>query len=217
MLSQNVEEYLEAIYKLAQHGAPAGIPALAERLGVSSVSANEMVRRLERDGLVTYAPYKGVTLTAEGEARALNVLRRHRLWERFLVDMLDMPLDEAHQTACDLEHVSSPGLIDRLEQFLGKPSTCPHGHLVPSAAGEMASRSGCPLYTLAAGNQATILAVPEDDPGVLTYLSGLGLRPGMSIVVESIAPFGGPMMVRVGGAAVALGQNLAMRILVSRD
>lgn len=216
-MSQNVEEYLEAIYKLAQDGAPAGIPALAERLGISPVSANEMIRRLERDGLVAYAPYKGVTLTPEGEARALNVLRRHRLWERFLVDMLDMPWDEAHQAACDLEHVSSPGLIDRLERFLGEPGTCPHGHLVPSATGEMASRSGCTLSALADGDPATILAVPEEDPGVLTYLSSLGLRPGTSIVVESVAPFDGPMMIRVGDRAVALGQNLAMRILVSRD
>lgn len=216
-MSQNVEEYLEAIYKLAQGGAPAGIPALAERLGVSSVSANEMVRRLERDGLAFYTPYKGVTLTAEGEARALNVLRRHRLWERFLVDMLGMPWEEAHQAACDLEHVSSPNLIDRLEWFLGEPQTCPHGHLVPSATGEMASRGGRPLSTLAVGDLATILEVPEEKPGMLTYLSDLGLRPGISVRVESVAPFDGPMMIRVGDTAIALGQNLAIRVLVSKD
>lgn len=216
-MSQNAEEYLEAIYKLAQAGVPAGIPALAERLGVSSVSANEMVHRLERDGLVAYAPYKGVTLTAEGEARALNVLRRHRLWERFLVDMLGMPWEEAHQAACDLEHVSSPGLIDRLERFLGEPETCPHGHLIPSTMGEMPSRGGYPLSILAAGDLATILEVPEEEPGMLTYLSSLGLRPGISVRVESVAPFDGPMTIRVGDTSVALGQNLAMRILVSKD
>lgn len=215
-MSQNVEEYLEAIYRLAQDGAPAGIPALAERLGVSSVSANEMVRRLERDGLVAYAPYKGVTLTADGEARALNILRRHRLWERFLVDMLGMPWEEAHEAACGLEHVSSPSLIDRLERFLGEPDTCPHGHAVPNAAGQIVARGGRPLSELGPGDGGTILQVPEDEPGVLTYLSELGLRPGIAFIVEAIAPFEGPVMVRVGDTVLALGRNLAARILVER-
>ncbi len=216
MISQSVEEYLEAIYKLAEDGAPAGIPALAERLGVSSVSANEMVRRLERDGLVTYAPYKGVTLTAEGEARALNILRRHRLWERFLVDVLAMPWEEAHEAACGLEHVSSPSLIDRLERFLGEPDTCPHGHAVPTATGQIAARNGHPLSDLAEGDEAVVVQVPEEEPGVLTYLSGLGLRPGTAVVVEAIAPFEGPLTLRVGEAVLALGRNLASRILVER-
>jgi len=216
MMSQNAEEYLEAIYKLIQDGAPAAIPALAERLGVSSVSANEMVRRLERDGLVAYAPYKGVTLTAEGEARALNVLRRHRLWERFLVDVLAMPWEEAHEAACGLEHVSSASLIDRLERFLGEPDTCPHGHVVPTAAGQVPHRSGLPLANLAPGDHAVILQVPEEEPGVLTYLSELGLRPGTPVVVEEIAPFDGPLTLRVGEALLALGRNLASRILVDR-
>lgn len=216
MLSRNVEEYLEAICKLAQDGAPAGIPALAERLGVSTVAANEMVRRLERDGLVAYAPYKGVTLTAEGEARALDILRRHRLWERFLVDVLGMPWEEAHGTACGLEHVSSPSLIDRLEQFLGAPGTCPHGHLVPTAAGHIAARDGHRLSELGAGDGGIILQVPEEEPGLLTYLSELGLRPGTAFVVEAIAPFEGPVLVRVGDSVQALGRNLATRILVER-
>lgn len=216
MLSRNVEEYLEAICKLAQDGAPAGIPALAERLGVSTVAANEMVRRLERDGLVAYAPYKGVTLTAEGEARALDILRRHRLWERFLVDVLAMPWEEAHETACGLEHVSSPSLIDRLEQFLGAPDTCPHGHSVPTAAGHIATHNGHPLSELGAGDGGIILQVPEEEPGLLTYLSELGLRPGTAFVVEAIAPFEGPVLVRVGDSVQALGRNLAARILVER-
>ncbi len=215
-MSQNVEEYLEAIYKLAEGDVPVGIPALAERLSISPVSANEMIRRLVREGLVVYVPYKGVTLTPEGEARALSILRRHRLWERFLVDMLGMPWEEAHEAACGLEHVSSPSLIDRLERFLGEPGTCPHGHAVPTAAGQIAACSGHPLSDLAAGDEGIILQVPEEEPGVLTYLSELGLRPGTVVVVENVAPFEGPLMLRVGGAVLALGRNLAARILVER-
>lgn len=214
MITQNAEEYLEAIYRLAGSGEPAGVPALAECLGVSTVSANEMIRKLEREGLVAYQPYKGVLLTTEGEARALTVLRRHRLWERFLVDVLEMPWEEAHRDACELEHASSTVLIDRLERFLGEPDTCPHGHAVPSADGEIANQQGFPLTELPAGERAIILCVPEDQPGVLTYLSELRMRPGEAIITEDVAPFEGPLTVRVAGTRQALGRNLASRIIV---
>jgi DtxR family Mn-dependent transcriptional regulator len=214
MITQNAEEYLEAIYRLAQSSEPAGVPALAEHLGVSTVSANEMIRKLERDGMVTYQPYKGVYLTPEGEAQALDVVRRHRLWERFLVDVLEIPWEDAHQEACGLEHASSGVLIDRLERFLGEPDTCPHGHAVPSADGEIADQQGFPLTELPAGAQATILCVPEDQPGVLTYLSELHMRPGEAILMEEVAPFEGPLTVRVAGSRQALGRNLASLIIV---
>ena len=214
MSSQNVEEYLEAVYKLSGEGQPASIPALAERLNVSAVAANEMIRKLEKDGLVTYQPYKGVSLTPEGETQALNVVRRHRLWERFLVDVLEMPLEEAHQEACSLEHASSPDLTDRLAQFLGTPDTCPHGHAVPSVSGEVTEEAGTPLSALAMGQTATVLRVPEDEPGMLTYLSQLGLGPDAEVAVEEAAPFDGPLTVRVDGARHALGRELASRIIV---
>ena len=214
MLSQNIEEYLEAIYKLSGEGEPAAIPALAERLGVTGVAANEMTRKLAKEGLVTYQPYKGVSLTPGGEAQALTVVRRHRLWERFLVDVLEMPWEEAHQEACGLEHASSPDLIDRLAAFLGTPDTCPHGHAVPSVTGEVAEEAGTPLSALTAGQTATVLRVPEDEPGMLTYLNQLGLRPDAEVSVEEVAPFDGPVTVRVDGEHHALGRGLASRIVV---
>lgn len=214
MSSQNVEEYLEAVYKLSGEGQPAAVPALAERLSVTPVAANEMIRKLEKEGLVAYQPYKGVSLTPEGETQALNVVRRHRLWERFLVDVLEMPWEEAHQVACDLEHASSPDLVDRLEQFLGTPDTCPHGHAVPSVNGDLAEEAGTSLASLAAGQTATVLRVPEDEPGMLTYLHQLGLKPDAGVTVEALAPFDGPVMVRVDGGQHALGRSLASRIIM---
>jgi len=214
MLSQNIEEYLEAIYKLSGEGQPAAIPALADRLGVTTVAANEMARKLAKEGLAIYQPYKGVSLTAEGEAQALNVVRRHRLWERFLVDVLEMPWEEAHQEACGLEHASSLDLIARLARFLGGPETCPHGHAVPSVNGEVAEEAGRPLAELAAGQTGIVLRVPEDEPGLLTYLHQLGLQPDARVAVDEVAPFQGPLTVRVDGEQRALGRELASQITV---
>jgi len=214
MLSQNIEEYLEAIYKLSGEGQPAAIPALAERLGVTAVAANEMIRKLEKEGLVTYQPYKGVSLTLHGEAQALSVVRRHRLWERFLVDVLEMPWEEAHQEACALEHASSPDLIDRLAQFLGGPETCPHGHAVPSVNGEVTEEAGRALAELAAGQTGIVLRVPEEEPGLLTYLHQLGLRPNARVAVDEVAPFQGPLTARVDGERRVLGRKLASQITV---
>ncbi len=214
MSSPNVERYLGAIYRLGTDGNPVPVSSLAKRIGVSRVSANEMVKKLEALSLVTYEPYKGVLLTSQGAAQALDIVRRHRIWERFLVDILQMPWDEAHEEACELAHATSPRLVEQLSQFLGEPDTCPHGNPVPSAAGAVAEVEGCPLQELSVGQQGIILRVPEEEPGVLTYLGQLGLRPGTPVTVEEVAPFDGPLTVRVAGTQRVLGRQLAARIIV---
>ena len=110
MITESVDEYLEAIHKLEAEKTPVAISILAERLGISATSANEMVKKLVERGLAGYEPYKGVCLTDEGQRYALQVIRRHRLWERLLTDVVGIPWDEVHEEACLLEHATSPRL-----------------------------------------------------------------------------------------------------------
>ena len=214
MISESIEEYLEIIYKLEQEVSPVTTSALAERLGISAASVSEMTTKLAEQGLVTREPYRGVILTTKGKSQALTLIRRHRLWERFLTDMLDLPWDQVHEEACRLEHVTSPLVEERLAQFLGDPETCPHGYPMPTAEGEMAVKEGCPLAELAAGQRARVLRVPEGDVALLRYLATLGLEPQATVQVEAVAPFQGPLTVQVGVARHVLGRELASQIVV---
>lgn len=214
MVTESAEEYLEAIYKLGEEGQPVALSTLAECLEISSVSANEMVRKLVERNLVLYEPYKGVSLTPAGQAKALAVIRRHRLWERLLTDVLGLSWDQVHEEACRLEHATSPLVEERLAQLLGEPKTCPHGHPMPTAEGEMAVEAGCPLAELTAGQRARVLRVPEGDDALLRYLATLGLKPQVTVQVEVAAPFQGPLTVQVGEARHVLGRELASQIVV---
>ncbi len=214
MVTESAEEYLEAICKLGEEGQPVAVSALAKHLEISSVSANEMVRKLVERDLVLYEPYKGVSLTPAGRIQALAVIRRHRLWERFLTDVLGLSWDQVHEEACRLEHVTSPLVEERLAQFLGEPETCPHGHPMPTADGEMTVEAGRPLAELTAGQRARVLRVPEGDDDLLRYLATLGLKPQAVVQVEAAAPFQGPLTVQVGEAQHVLGRELASQIVV---
>ena len=144
---------------------------MAKQLGISPASVSEMAGKLVERGLVTREPYKGIVLTAKGKSQALIVIRRHRLWERFLTDVLGLPWEQVHEEACRLEHITSPLVGERLAQLLGEPEACPHGHPMPTAEGEMAVEAGHPLAELTAGQRAIVLRVPKSGalcaPGTL--------------------------------------------------
>ncbi len=214
MASENIEEYLETIYKLEQEASPVSTSALAEQLGISSASVSEMAVKLAEQGLVTRQPYRGVILTAKGRSRALILIRRHRLWERFLTDVLGLSWDQVHDEACRLEHATSPLVEERLARLLGEPETCPHGHPMPTVEGEMVVEAGRPLAELTAGQRARVLRVPEGDDALLRYLASLGLEPQATVQVEEVAPFQGPLTVQVGEARRVLGRDLASQIVV---
>jgi DtxR family Mn-dependent transcriptional regulator len=214
MVTESVEEYLEAICKLGEMGQPVAVSALAKHLEISSVSANEMVRKLVGQELALYEPYKGVSLTPAGQAQALVVIRRHRLWERFLTDVLGLSWDQVHEEACRLEHVTSPLVEERLAQLLGEPKTCPHGHPMPTAEGEMIIEAGHLMAELTPGQRARVLRVPEGDVTLLQYLATLGLKPQAIVQIEAVAPFQGPLTVQVGEARHVLGRKLASQIVV---
>lgn len=212
--TQSTEEYLEAIFKLQRGGGTVTVKRLAVELGVSPPSVSEMVRRLRGVGLVAKPRARGIRLTSKGKVEGARLVRRHRLSERFLVDYLDMPWDAVHEEACKLEHVLSSEVEARLAEQLGNPRTCPHGHVIPDADGSLDDEELRPLAELDPGERGVIGCISEEDSALLRYLGSLGLVPETSVEVESIAPFGGPLLVRVGGAQYALGREVAGKILL---
>jgi len=215
MTTDSVEEYLETICKLSSEQSPVALSALADQMGISSVSANEMIKKLVSRGLATYEPYRGVTLTAEGQAQALRVIRRHRLWERFLADVLGIPWDRVHQEACQLEHATSSLVEEKLAQFLDEPETCPHGYPV-AGADCCCSEEGLPLSELEPGQQAVVLRVVEHNADLLRYLAELELRPQAVVEIEEVAPFDGPLTVRVGEYHRVIGRQVASQVTVRK-
>ena len=213
--TQSVEEYLEAIFKLQRGQDPVTVTRIAAELGVAPPSVSEMLRRLRADGLVAEpAEGIGITLTAVGETEGATLVRRHRLSERFLVDYLDMPWDTVHEEACKLEHVLSSEVEARLAEQLGNPRTCPHGHTIPGEDGTLADDDLRPLSGLEPGDEAVIGCIAEEKSDLLRYLASLGLLPDTTVAVESVAPFNGPLLVRVGGSQYALGREVTDKIMV---
>lgn len=216
-LTAHVEEYLEAIYRLGGQETPVPISALAKRLDISVVSANEMVRRLQEQDLVQYTPYQGVLLMQDGLCEALAVLRRHRLWERFLTDKLGFSWDKVHEEACRLEHAASESVTERLAGWLGDPEQCPHGHPVPQPGCVLEPESDaiC-LAELPVGQAGTVAYVASEEPELLRHLEALDIQPQAQVVVEQVAPFEGPLTVRVNDRRQIVGHNVALSVYVDR-
>ncbi|MDO8735684.1 MAG: metal-dependent transcriptional regulator [Thermoleophilia bacterium] len=214
VLTEAVEEYLEAIYKMSLEG-PVIAARLAEKMGVSPPTVADMLRRLSEKGMVKTSRSEGVKLTKKGLETAETMVRRHRLWERFLTDVLGLNWDEVHEEACRLEHAMSPQVEEKLADILGHPETCPHGFPIPGTKGaKKRAREAKPLSKLSVGDEAIIERVTEEDSQLLQYLSSLGLLPEAKISIKEIAPFKGPMLVQVCGAQYALGQEVASKIMV---
>jgi len=151
-ISPTVEEYLEAIYRLGEKGEPARTSDLAEHLNVTLGTVTNTVENLEKQQLVTHEPYKGVRLTDKGQKIALDVVRRHRLSERLLTDILRLEWSKVHDAACKLEHVfAGKELSEHLEKALGNPKTCPHGNPIPTDSGELREENSEPLTDFARG------------------------------------------------------------------
>jgi len=214
MLTEAVEEYVEAIYKMSLEG-PVIAARLAEHMHVSPPTVADMLRRLSDKGLVRTSRRNGVKLTKKGLETAESLVRRHRLWERFLTDVLGLNWDEVHEEACKLEHAMSSQVEEKLALILGNPETCPHGYPIPGTRGaKRREKEGKPLSSLCVGEEAVIERVAEEDSKLLQYLASLGLLPEAKVAVKEIAPFKGPMLVKVCGAQYALGQEVASKIMV---
>ncbi len=212
--NETVEMYLKTIAELSSDDKPVIIARVAERLGVTPVSANEMMKRLVEQELIVHERYKGVRLTPDGRYIANSVIRRQRLWECFLVDHLKINWSGVYEVACRLEHATSNVLAEALSAYLGHPEFCPHGNPIPTADGSVAPASGRPLSTLKVGETATVSSIVPTDTEVFAYLSQHGMMPEQKITVVERAPMNGPITVQLGSERVALGLALAAMIMV---
>ena len=211
-LTVAVQDYLKAIYALAAAGERVTTSALAARMGVSAPSATAMTKRLAELGLVERAPYRGVELTDRGRLGALEVLRHHRLLERYLADRLGLGLDEVHAEAELLEHALTEELEAKIDAELGFPTHDPHGDPIPDRELRLASRERTTLLELEPGEHAAVSRVPDADPELLRYLRELGLVPGSDVELMAFAPFGGPVTVRTARGEHAISRELAAQI-----
>ncbi len=212
-VSESMEMYLKAMLEMSDR-EPATVGRLAERLGVTPVSANEMVRRLGEHGLAKHTPYKGVALTEKGREVACNVMRRQRLWEVFLYNHLKIEWAKIYELACSLEHATAPEVTEALAAFLGDPKTCPRGNPIPAADGSFSPLDGILLNEAAVGTTVKVLAVNATATDVLTYLQERDILPGREVSIVEAAPLQGPLTLRVDGKDVALGLSLAEFVIV---
>ena len=211
-LTVAVQDYLKAIYALESEGERVTASALAARMTVSAPSVTAMTKRLAELGLVERAPYRGVVLTEQGRRGALEVLRHHRLLERYLVDRLGLSLDQVHAEAELLEHALSEELEAKIDAELGFPTHDPHGDPIPDRELRLDHAPGRTLADLEPGEPASVARVPDGDPELLRYLSELGLVPGSGVEVVAQAPFGGPVTVRTERGEHAISRELAARV-----
>jgi DtxR family Mn-dependent transcriptional regulator len=214
-LSKSDREALKAIYRLAKDGgAHTGI--LAEKLGLAPGTVTAAVKRLADRGLVDHEPYHGVELTVSGSRLAIAAIRRHRIVERFLADMLGYAWNEADRLAANFEHELPQEVEDRLFVALDRPATCPHGFPIPAKeTAEMPEMP--PLYALEPGDTAVVAVPGSTDPEIVEFLGTLGLRPGVRVEVKEKHPFDGPLVLRVDGKDRTLGATVANQVFVQKS
>jgi DtxR family Mn-dependent transcriptional regulator len=210
-----VEDYAKAIYALeTRDDAAVSNNALAERLGVSAASASAMVKKLAGLGLVRHEPYKGVRLTPAGVKVALEVLRHHRLLERYLAEELGVPWDRVHDEAEVLEHVLSEELEELIAAKLGHPTRDPHGDPIPTPDGQIDESPTEALHDLTPGSSGVFVRVSDSDPEMLRYLAARGIKPGDDFEVVEKQPFDGPLFARFGEQIHVIGGALASAMRV---
>lgn len=215
-LPDRSQDYLKAIWNIAEHSRePAQLGELAARVGQKNTTAAEAIRRLANKGLVENEPYRGVTLTASGRRLAVDMVRRHRLLETFLVRVLGYTWDEVHEDAELLEHSVSDRFLARIDAHLGHPERDPHGDPIPDTEGRVEKIDWISLAAVGAGESVTVEQANDHDPQLLRYLAAHDLVPG-SILTVTGPPVAGMLKVEVAGRAVLLAESALGDIRVRR-
>jgi DtxR family Mn-dependent transcriptional regulator len=215
-LTKSEREILKAIYRLSHNGRDAHTGALAESLKVSPGTITATIKRLAERGVLDHKLYKGVELTAAGQREAVAAIRRHRIVERFLADMLGYAWNEADRLAGSFEHDLPQEVEERLYVALDRPTACPHGFPIP-APEVLDIPTMPPLYDLEPGDVAVVAVPGSVDAAVVDFLGTLGVRPGVVVEVLEKHPFDGPLVVRVDGNARTLGDKVARQIYVRKE
>ena len=216
MLSLTEENYLKAIYHLSEGGAKAVLTnELAEAMSTKAASVTDMIKKLSAKELISYEKYYGVNITTQGKNQALKVIRKHRLWETFLVEKLGFHWDEVHDVAEQLEHINSVALIEKLDEFLGFPKTDPHGDPIPDKNGKMKAVPQVTLDQLKTGYQGKIVAVKDSDSNLLKYLDKIGAKPGMKIKILGQEEYDLSMEILLDDHRVFISKEVSQNILVT--
>lgn len=213
-IGESREEYLKTLCQMGAGASPVSVSRLATQLGISTVSVHQMVRKLSEQGLLSYEPHLGISLRPRGGEIAAHVLRRHRLWERFLHDVLGLPWSMVHLEAGRLEHATSPGLSDKLAAFLDNPHSCPHGNPIENDPCRSDEEQNRPLFQSDVGDKVLIASIPENDLQVLESADQMGLRPGAAVhVIEKTAS--GGMIIIIDGQRHDLTASLAQNLRIA--
>ncbi len=215
MLSLTEENYLKAIYHLSDGGSKSVLTnELAEAMNTKAASVTDMIKKLSAKEVITYEKYYGVNVTSKGKSEALTVIRKHRLWETFLVEKLGFAWDEVHDVAEQLEHINSPRLIERLDEFLGFPKVDPHGDPIPDQKGKFKMQPQIAIDQLSIGYQGKIAAVKDSDSNLLKYLDKIGAKPGVKIKILGKEEYDDSMEILIDDHRVFISKEVAQNILV---
>ncbi|HSL89408.1 MAG TPA: metal-dependent transcriptional regulator [Ignavibacteriaceae bacterium] len=211
------EDYLSAIYKFRDENGEIKPNLIAESLEISNAAVTDMLRKLSKDGFVIYKKYKGIRLTADGENYAKNMIRRHRIWETFLHQVLGMPWDKVHDEAEKLEHSSSDELINRIEEYLDYPESDPHGYPIPDRKGKMPKhKNAIAISELYKNDRVEVIRVNDTHKGMLGYISKIGVELGKEIVIKDILKFDGSMLLKINNKDVNISKTIASNIFVEK-
>jgi DtxR family transcriptional regulator, Mn-dependent transcriptional regulator len=216
MLSLTEENYLKTIYHLSAGGSKSVLTnELAEAMSTKAASVTDMIKKLSAKDFISHEKYYGVNVTNKGKAEALMVIRKHRLWETFLVEKLGFTWDEVHEVAEQLEHINSSRLIEKLDEFLGYPKVDPHGDPIPDHKGKIKLVPQVPLDQLREGYMGKIAAVKDSDSNLLKYLDKIGARPGVNVKILGKEEYDGSMEILIEDHRVFISSEVSKNILVS--
>jgi|SRR3954469_5851600 len=219
MHSFTEENYLKAIYKLIEHnGDPVTTNAIAERLHTKAASVTDMLKKLADKKLIHYQKYQGVTLSEKGEKVALTIIRKHRLWEMFLVEKLNFKWDEVHDVAEQLEHINSDKLVEQLDRYLNFPKTDPHGDPIPDAKGKLKLNKSNPLSELRLDDTCIIVGVVDHSSSFLRFLDGSGISLQDEIRIKNIVEFDQSLEITVNrNRTIFISNHIAKNLLVQKQ
>lgn len=210
------EDYLSVIYKSSDSNGEIKANQIAEKLNISGAAVTDMLRKLSKEGYVEYKRYKGTKLTKSGEDYARSMVRRHRIWELFLHQIVGLPWDKVHNEAENLEHSSSDELIDRLEEMLDYPEFDPHGDPIPDRNGKMPKGNlGIPLSTVEPGNKVKVNRVHDFDSSFLQYISKIGIELNKEIIVVDAMEFDHSLLIKVDKKETSISSKVAANIFVT--
>jgi len=209
------ENYLKSIYHLALTGDVVSTNQLAALLKTKASSVTDMLKKLADKALINYTPYQGVSLSGTGEKIAVNIIRKHRLWEYFLVEKLNFKWDQVHDMAEEMEHISSNELIDRLDKFMGCPRYDPHGDPIPDSNGRIKPHELRPLSAFGVDESGTICGVREHSAPFLQYLEKQSLTIGKKIKITEIIGFDHSMILQIEGKKVQISREVANNLLIA--